>query len=481
MVMNTNQSMESFPLQHISSSEDSSSSWQMVTNSMNSSQNSQSTSNGTTSTAKKLQNSELSEVVLKELRRRYNGRSSMNETELETAQQSMNLMRQNVQHLFDNEIQAIVQKYVETYFEPALKNIKENLENSGITDQYLKKMCCDLLENTKQTYKTSNGVTLEPTSSNEVVVAPKPLENNTLEQVFFSYTNAPIKRKDSAVTLQRSQSTDHSPLHKRSPITFQNKCITATRPGQIILSVTLTTDTLFTFDFKVHEAFDYGPNDRLINKYPDLIRYIIDVQDKDWFIQQRILSPIHRTSQIMLFTIEEVNRIAHSDILRNQPYRKPIELLGFKIPEFMLQKMRKFICEHGENSKKIITNTIQPKVSLSALLSATPKPTAIKTIQSIKPILKPQLANTTSLSSMISSMRANSQPTTVLLVDTSGNGSKTATITSAFITSSDEGSINSPVIARSSLSSSHATLSALLSNSPTEKTLNSIVLNEIND
>ena len=199
---------------------------------------------------------------------------------------------------------------------------------------------------------------------------------------------APIKRKETAVTLQRSLSTDHSPLHKRSPITFQNKCIATSRPGQIILSVTLTTDTLFTFDFKVHEAFDYGPNDRLINKYPDLIRYIIDTQDKDWFIQQRILSPIHRTSQIMLFTIEEVNRIAHSDILKNQPYPKPIELLGFKIPEFMLQKMRKFINEQGENSKTIFANAIHPKVSLSALLSAAPKPTtAIKTIQSIKPIL----------------------------------------------------------------------------------------------
>lgn len=177
-------------------------------------------------------------------------------------------------------------------------------------------------------------------------------------------------------------------MHKRSPITFQNKCITTSRPSQIILSVTLTTDTLFTFDFKVHEAFDYGPNDRLLNKYPDLIRYIIDTQDKDWFIQQRILSPIHRTTQITLFTIEEVNRIAHSDILKNQPFPKPIELLGFKIPEFMLQKMRKFINELGENGRTIIANTIHPKVSLSALLSAAPKPTAaMKTIQSIKPIL----------------------------------------------------------------------------------------------
>lgn len=47
MVMNASQSIEVFPLQHISSSEDSSSSWQTMTNSMASSQSSQVVSNGT--------------------------------------------------------------------------------------------------------------------------------------------------------------------------------------------------------------------------------------------------------------------------------------------------------------------------------------------------------------------------------------------------------------------------------------------------
>lgn len=58
-------------------------------------------------------NSELSENALKDLRHRYNGRSSLQQSELETAQQSMELMRQNIQQFFDSEIQAIVQKYIE--------------------------------------------------------------------------------------------------------------------------------------------------------------------------------------------------------------------------------------------------------------------------------------------------------------------------------------------------------------------------------
>lgn len=37
----------------------------------------------------------------------------MKQTELETAQQSMELMRTNIQHLFDDEIQHIVKKYIE--------------------------------------------------------------------------------------------------------------------------------------------------------------------------------------------------------------------------------------------------------------------------------------------------------------------------------------------------------------------------------
>lgn len=186
--------------------------------------------------------------------------------------------------------------------------------------------------------------------------------------------------------------SDQNPVHKRPPITFQSKSIT--RPNQIILSVTLTTDTLFTFDFKAHEAFDYAPNERLIYKYPDLIHYIIDPHDTDWFIQQRILSPIHRNSQILLLTIEEVNRIAHNDILKNQIYPKPIELLGFKIPEFMLQKMRKYINEKCDRTKAFGHATIQPKVSLSQLLSAAAaKPTTIKTIQTMNPILVMNFAN----------------------------------------------------------------------------------------
>lgn len=64
-------------------------------------------------TFQKPSNREVSANVLNALRSRYNGRSSIQQTEIETAQQSMELMRLNVQQSFDREVQAIVKKYIE--------------------------------------------------------------------------------------------------------------------------------------------------------------------------------------------------------------------------------------------------------------------------------------------------------------------------------------------------------------------------------
>lgn len=55
-------------------------------------------------------------------------------------------------------------------------------------------MSFDLLEHTKQGYKVENGaLPVEPQLSQEIVVQPKPIQNNSLEQVFQTYTNVSFK------------------------------------------------------------------------------------------------------------------------------------------------------------------------------------------------------------------------------------------------------------------------------------------------
>lgn len=181
---------------------------------------------------------------------------------------------------------------------------------------------------------------------------------------------------------------------KRPASNFQIKTITGPKP--IVWNIaTLTPDTLFIFDFKANRALGYFDRERLINQHPELIRYLTDAQDKDWLIQQRLLSPSHRTYRILLFVLDEVSKIAHTDAYRLRPNSKLNELTGFKVPEFMLQKMRNVFMKLSEKNKPIstITATAVPTtttlhgITMPGTYTVTTQPNHIKTIQTIKPIL----------------------------------------------------------------------------------------------
>lgn len=57
--------------------------------------------------------SELADKVINALKTRYNGRSSIEQSASEAAHHSMELLRLNIQHLFNNEVHRIVQKYID--------------------------------------------------------------------------------------------------------------------------------------------------------------------------------------------------------------------------------------------------------------------------------------------------------------------------------------------------------------------------------
>lgn len=122
----------------------------------------------------------------------------------------------------------------------------------------------------------------------------------------------------------------------------------------------------------------------MINQHPELIRYLTDAQDKDWLIQQRLLSPSQRTYRILLFVLDEVSKIAHTDEYRLRPNSKLNELTGFKVPEFMLQKMKNVFMKLSEKNKPITT---LHGITMPGTYTITTQPNQMKTIQTMKPIL----------------------------------------------------------------------------------------------
>jgi len=275
--------------------------------------------------------------VLKALKTRYNGRSSKHQTDLELACNSIELMRVNIQESFDKEINVIINKFLQTYFRPAIRNIKENLDNSVLTDDFYFNISCDLLENAKYQYATQakyfKEIFEDDPSKNESDGASKP---KTLKRKNLSSSD------DDSSSSQSS--TPHHSTPKKPAMAKEIKLQSIVhnydkRPFSIN---DITEDTLFVLDYKVNRALGLvdSCNEHFYRQHPDLMRYQTDNNDKEWLIKKRILSPAHKRFRILLMLRDDVYRIAKENQYKSRGKLNLNELVGFKISEFMLHKMR---------------------------------------------------------------------------------------------------------------------------------------------
>lgn len=259
----------------------------------------------------------------------------------------------------------------------------------------------------------------------------------------------PCKRKDSTSSSSEVSSSDQSPTHhivKRLPTNFQIKTIT--RPKQVFWNVSsITSDTLFILDYKANRALGFIENhrDRLTNQHPELVRYLTDNQDKDWLIQHKILPPTYKHFRVLLLVLGEVCKIAQSDSYRGRHTLKLNELVGFKLPDFMMFKLKTFFNDLTHKSQNLLLGPSFIIANGATTFSLVPT-TATTSITNAD-----ELISSTSSGVGITTTALSSA--TNVIATTTGVRTELPRI------------MQIKIAGRSSLSSSHATLSALLSSS----------------
>lgn len=265
----------------------------------------------------------------------------------------------------------------------------------------------------------------------------------------------PCKRKDSTSSSSELSSSDQSPTHQSAKRIYSNVHLKSIGRSKPLLwnAANLSTETYFVLDYKANRALGFVEKERLTSLHPELMRYIVDADDKDWLIQHRILSPAYKHFRVLLLVLDEVNKLAQSDEYRSRSTLKLNELSGFKVADFMVQKMKIFFDDLSQKSQNllttpsfIITNSGTSSAALAKMSSGTSSTSTSSTIP----------LNVTAIS-----------PTHVVVVESTRQSNKPSASRSN-ATSSAGASVN-----RSSLSSSHATLSALLSNSTENATADS--------
>uniref|UniRef100_A0A1B0FBZ3 Uncharacterized protein n=1 Tax=Glossina morsitans morsitans TaxID=37546 RepID=A0A1B0FBZ3_GLOMM len=414
---------------------------------------------------------QMAETTLQKLRQRYNC-SSSNSTAAESAMRSLELVRIAVQSSFDKEIDELIKKFVENFFKPAYKNIKENLGQGSVSEDAFQKMSCALLENAKSQYKiyrfkpqnalaTVSPQLLSYDSNNLRIAAKRPAPTKPavavieMQKRFFPdemviqqpqqqiTTIVPSTSQISAV--QNSNSSNQQQSNSNTTLQQQKVTSQPTRRQIFWNTAHISTTTKFVLDVQANQAFGFGTDgkERLASKHPELIRYLPDHEDRDWLVSQQIIPQQNRNSRFLFLIYDEVCRLYQThDIYRSKPNIDLSLMMTFSVADFIIQKMKVFFVDLNIKSRGLIINSYSM--------------TGTNTMQGNSHLRNALLQGTQTATTTVASNH---------LADNS-----TMPSTSSSISSSDSSMISKSK--SSTLSSSHATLTALLNNpNISEKTL----------
>ncbi|XP_041770209.1 uncharacterized protein LOC121592640 [Anopheles merus] len=360
----------------------------------------------------KLRNALSGEATLEALKQRYGtGRSFVSQTANDAAIKSLELLRANVQCYFDKEVDAIVKKFHQTYFVPAIRNIKENLGDGAISDEALKSVFCSLLENTKAQYGSQlsspagNSLSRANTPGMELSDSDSSTDNAPAAGAATSLLHQALKRKlpePNQPDLFKRQYFLHGPIfphvpYQSLPTTVQSQvggsnlaAAASTRPVCALPTTVITPESLFILDFKAARVLGIVDfRDRLANRHPEVLRYCPDTQDRDWLLQQRQVTPLNKNGRFFLLALDDVKKLIERNAFEHTASSgRSGELQGFKVTEMIYAKIQKLLRELTERQRAtdgfespkvlpVVASTGRPRMSslssshatLTALLS----------------------------------------------------------------------------------------------------------------
>ncbi|KAH8365960.1 hypothetical protein KR093_007675, partial [Drosophila rubida] len=478
---------------------------------------------------------EMAETMLQRIRQRYNGvHNTESGGSAESAMRALELLRISVQQAFDSEVNDIIKRYMNNYFKPAFGNIKENLGQHAVNEETLQKMSsCALLENAKAQYtnfvvRQQRAATAPTTVASEqqrlalkrpakpnefnatnnsklfagnlgfVAAAAKPMPSTTnalstpqqlqqqqqQQQQQLQPLQQPQLQQQQQQQLQLQQQQTQSMQLQRTPI-MSGPLPTPVRRQIFWNTAQITTSTKFVLDVQANLAFGFSIDGkelggaRLASKHPEIIRYLPDAEDREWLSARGIIPAENRSSRFLFLIYDEVCRLQQThELYRHKANIDLSMMLTFTVTEPMIQKMKLFFVDLNIKSRGLITNSF--------------------IMANNQPQQQPQQQQLASNSNNNSHLRnallqgvpalqqapSNQQTTTTTAADDavskelpSGTASASPCLQGTVVGSSTTNPLKAKLMASSSaLSSSHATLTALLnqggtvaSASPTNK------------
>jgi len=247
-------------------------------------------------------------------------------------------LRSMIQPEINIRIQKVLAEIAESHLKPAIRNLRLNLGDENVPGAALEEVCISALENAKEVYQQ----TLDPkhvrlnnnnNSNNRVANCP----NQVLKRSFSnnSHSSSPVTKKSMVIKSGLGRpNTDLVLVNKAGrPVRREGPKWEADR---------LIPDTLFILGSRANKALGFGQTrGRLYIKHPELFKYSGDQTDKEWLAKANLMATTGGKAYLMV--LKDILDLAESPEYSSHPKQQPSELVGFTVPDWMLEKMKAYI------------------------------------------------------------------------------------------------------------------------------------------
>ncbi|XP_039746527.1 uncharacterized protein LOC120624200 isoform X1 [Pararge aegeria] len=280
-----------------------------------------------------------------------------------SANKSLDMLRQTIQSSVTREIDQVIKKYLEKFFVPAVNNIRLNLGDESVSEDQVRAVCRAMLDATRLLYSTPpRTVTTSFADITSDAESSANTENKLTRQAFQNTSQN--KRKDMELDIDFSKikkikQEDTTDSASSSPLPSP-----ALRDTEKWNPARLTQDTLFIMGSHAHKVLGLGNSrGRLYTRHPGLLRYPADTADKEWIATHNLVNAVGGKTYIMV--LEDIEELATSDAYKHNSLPLLGELTGFKVPPFMLKKIKTYALKRALNGDVSNAGSPQPCTSTS--------------------------------------------------------------------------------------------------------------------
>jgi len=241
--------------------------------------------------------------------------------------QTLETLRAMLQPEINMRIQKVLLEICESHFKPAVRNLKLNLGEENVPYNVLEDVCISVLESAKELFTPRNDPKRQIRGK---------CPNQVLKRSFSGTSSSSPQAKKSMVIKSGlgRPNTDLILVNKAGrPVR---------REGPKWEPERLNTDTLFILGSRANKALGFGQTrGRLYIKHPELFKYSGDQTDKEWLAKANLMATTGGKAYLMV--LRDILDLAESPEYSSHPKQQPGELVGFTVPEWMIEKMKTYI------------------------------------------------------------------------------------------------------------------------------------------